>query len=73
MNWFADTSSQFDKYSSDSTDILVIGGGLVGSAVAYFLKTKTDNRSIQSVTVVERDPTVSDKKGTLSESYMALS
>ncbi|MCW0983783.1 FAD-binding oxidoreductase [Agrobacterium sp. BT-220-3] len=36
------------------TDIAIIGGGAIGSAVAYFLKIK--NPSV-GVTVVERDPT----------------
>ncbi|NTI46187.1 FAD-dependent oxidoreductase [Rhizobium rhizogenes] len=36
------------------TDIVIIGGGAIGAAVAYFLK-RTD-ASI-SVTVIERDPT----------------
>lgn len=35
------------------TDILIIGGGAIGSAVAYFLKLKAPGTH---VTVVERDP-----------------
>jgi glycine/D-amino acid oxidase-like deaminating enzyme len=37
-----------------STDVLVVGGGAMGSSVAYFLKTSDPS---VSVTVVERDPT----------------
>lgn len=36
------------------TDIVIIGGGAIGSAVAYFLKMRAPNIS---VAVVERDPT----------------
>ena len=39
------------------TDILVIGGGIVGSAVAFFLKNKMQHGL--DVTVVERDHCVS--------------
>ena len=35
------------------TDILIMGGGLVGAAVAYFLSHKSSN--MFNVTVVERD------------------
>jgi FAD-dependent oxidoreductase domain-containing protein 1 len=38
----------------DSTDVLVVGGGAVGAAVAYFLRLRDPS---VSVTVVERDPT----------------
>jgi glycine/D-amino acid oxidase-like deaminating enzyme len=37
-----------------TTDVLVVGGGAIGSSVAYFLKTLDPS---VSVTVVERDPT----------------
>ncbi|MGX5849222.1 NAD(P)/FAD-dependent oxidoreductase [Mesorhizobium sp. PL10] len=36
------------------TDILIIGGGAIGSAVAYFVKLKSPTTA---VSVVERDPT----------------
>lgn len=36
------------------TDILIVGGGAIGAALAYFLKTQDPG---VSVTVVERDPT----------------
>ena len=39
------------------TDVLVVGGGAVGSSVAYWLKQR--NPKGISVTVVERDPSVS--------------
>ncbi len=37
-----------------STDVLIIGGGAIGSAVAYYLRLRDPS---VSVTVVERDPT----------------
>lgn len=39
------------------TDILIIGGGLVGTAVAYFMKSCAER--MVDVTVVERDYAVS--------------
>jgi FAD-dependent oxidoreductase domain-containing protein 1 len=39
------------------TDVLVVGGGAVGSSVAYWLKQV--NPKGMNVTVVERDPCVS--------------
>ena len=38
----------------ESTDVLVIGGGAVGSSIAYFLRTRANPAR---VTVIERDPT----------------
>ena len=37
-----------------NTDVAIIGGGAIGAAVAYYLKTMDPN---VSVTVIERDPT----------------
>ena len=39
------------------SDVAIIGGGVMGSAVAFWLKQKYPKGL--SVTVVERDPTVS--------------
>ncbi len=39
------------------TDICVIGGGIMGAAVAYQLKVKSPQS--YNVHVIERDPTVS--------------
>ena len=38
------------------TDILIVGGGLVGNAVAYFLK---EQANMYDVMIVERDYSVS--------------
>ena len=45
-------------------DVVIIGGGVVGSAVAYFLRRDGDCR----VTVVERDPTYARASSALSAS-----
>lgn len=41
--------------SSKHADILIIGGGAMGSSAAYFLKSRSPNTK---VVVVERDPKV---------------
>ncbi len=41
--------------SSRCTDVLIIGGGVMGSSIAYFLKEKSPDLD---VTVIERDSTV---------------
>lgn len=41
-------------------DVVIIGGGAVGSSVAYWLKEKTGKDAI-SVVVLEKDSTVSSK------------
>src|SRR5215468_6718868 len=38
-----------------SCDVLIVGGGVIGSAIAYFLAGRTDFRG--SIVVVEKDPT----------------
>jgi FAD-dependent oxidoreductase domain-containing protein 1 len=38
-----------------SCDVVIIGGGVIGSAIAYFLAGRTDFKG--SITVIERDPT----------------
>ncbi len=42
------------------TDICIVGGGLVGLSVAYFLKRRSPEGF--NLTVVEKDPTVSGLK-----------
>ncbi|MBW2634566.1 MAG: FAD-binding oxidoreductase, partial [Deltaproteobacteria bacterium] len=48
---------------SDSYDIIIIGGGIMGSATAYYLM-HADNRL--NVLVIERDPTYAKASTTLS-------
>lgn len=43
----------------DETDVLVVGGGIIGTSTAYFLATGTD----RSVTLVERDAIASGSTG----------
>lgn len=40
------------------TDIVVIGGGAIGSAIAYWLKEKSNDNSFE-VVVIEKDMSVS--------------
>lgn len=40
-----------------STDLVIVGGGLVGSAVAFFVAHKQTNRE-REIMVIERDPMV---------------
>ncbi|XP_044750384.1 FAD-dependent oxidoreductase domain-containing protein 1 isoform X2 [Coccinella septempunctata] len=47
------------------TDILVIGGGIMGTSVAYWLREKSGVRGV-NVTVVEKDPTFSKSSTVLS-------
>ena len=48
------SSSNQTKISKDA-DVLIIGGGAMGSSAAYFLKSKCPD---MKVVVVERDPKV---------------
>jgi glycine/D-amino acid oxidase-like deaminating enzyme len=43
----------------DSADVVIVGGGIVGSAVAYFLSTDPAFRG-RSIAIVERDPSYRD-------------
>jgi glycine/D-amino acid oxidase-like deaminating enzyme len=53
-----------ESVSSDSYDVVIIGGAAVGSAVAYFLTH--DLAFAGSVAVIERDPTYAKSATTLS-------
>lgn len=50
---------------SENCDVLIIGGGVIGSAIAYFL---TREASSTRVSVVERDPSYSSASSSLSAS-----
>lgn len=42
----------------ERADIVIVGGGVVGWSIAYWLKQKERVRGALQVVVVERDPTV---------------
>lgn len=48
----------------ERADVVIVGGGVVGWSVAYWLKMKARVRDGLRVLVVEKDPTVSLFKGT---------
>ncbi|OXA59009.1 FAD-dependent oxidoreductase domain-containing protein 1 [Folsomia candida] len=52
------------KFSSH-VDVLVIGGGIMGTAIAYYLKQRT-GRSSFSVSVIDKDPTYTKSSTVLS-------
>ncbi|CAE1331100.1 FOXRED1 [Acanthosepion pharaonis] len=57
------TSESNNKVPRES-DILIIGGGLIGSSVAYWLKQR--NPKAMSITIVERDPSYTRAASVLS-------
>ncbi|XP_032529975.2 FAD-dependent oxidoreductase domain-containing protein 1-like [Danaus plexippus] len=62
-------------YDIEHTDIVVIGGGFIGSSVAYWLKTKAGEGL--SVVVLDKDPIYKKSKkiyshGVLSQHYSLL-
>jgi sarcosine oxidase len=52
--------------SSNPSDVLIVGGGAMGSSIAYHLRT--DRNFTGSVTVVERDPSYARASSALSAS-----
>ncbi|KAK3087818.1 hypothetical protein FSP39_011030, partial [Pinctada imbricata] len=48
------------------SDVVIVGGGLVGSAVAYFLRTIPFHQDAFKVTVIERDPMYTQSSSMLS-------
>lgn len=44
------------EYILEHTDVVIIGGGVIGSSVAYWLKTRAGKGL--TVAVIEKDPTV---------------
>lgn len=51
-----ETIEEDDQICPKESDIVILGGGIIGSAIAYFIKNRVQNSL--SVTVIERDPTV---------------
>lgn len=63
-NYKSQTFRLKEPLFQESCDVLVIGGGAIGSSCAYWLKTLGPNRA--KVTVVEKDPTYRKCSTTLS-------
>ncbi|WP_372801256.1 FAD-dependent oxidoreductase, partial [Paracoccus seriniphilus] len=55
---------------NDSYDVVIIGGAVIGSAVAYFLTANPDFNG--SVLVVERDPSYQKAATSLSSSSIRV-
>ena len=53
-----------------SYDVVIVGGAVIGSSVAYFLSANPDFRG--SVLVVERDPTYARAATSLSSSSIRV-
>ncbi len=45
---------------STHVDVVIIGGGIMGTAIAHYIKQRTGRKSF-SVTVVDKDPTVNNE------------
>lgn len=45
-----------EEFMTEHADVVIIGGGIIGSSVAYWMKTRA-GKGI-SVAVIEKDPTV---------------
>lgn len=51
-------NEKMKNFFPSHTDVVIIGGGAMGSSIAYWLKEKTGNEALD-VVVLEKDPTVS--------------
>ncbi len=52
------------RHGVTHADVLIVGGGIMGSCTAYFLKKELGFQG--SVHVIERDPTYAEASTTLS-------
>ncbi|KAM9788392.1 FAD-dependent oxidoreductase domain-containing protein 1 [Neosynchiropus ocellatus] len=50
----------------ERADIVIVGGGVVGWSIAYWLKRKEGNKDALKIVVVEKDPTYSQASTVLS-------
>ena len=59
-----------ERVQVDRADVVIVGGGIVGSAVAYFLST-ADGAAGRRVVIVERDPGYAEASTARSLSVIA--
>lgn len=45
----------------ERADVVIVGGGIIGWSIAFWLKQKEENRESLKVVVVEKDPTVRER------------
>uniref|UniRef100_A0A8C4HSE6 FAD-dependent oxidoreductase domain-containing protein 1 n=1 Tax=Dicentrarchus labrax TaxID=13489 RepID=A0A8C4HSE6_DICLA len=57
---------QYPNLPPERADIVIVGGGVMGWSIAYWLKKKESARDVVKVVVVEKDPTYSQASTVLS-------